>query len=141
MTVGEVTRLVKVMPGKLTMVKFEVARKGMPWLVVFSIMATGLGLSFLVMSICRRRSKAGFKGSKVGFQKLTDKSEVFTDSDEEDIEFDKTLAKLGLPPSQLHTVTIRMLQTVIVMRMTCFSLTLSVEDGDTTISDIVSVGL
>ena len=37
----------------------------------------------------RRRSKAGFKGSKVGFQKLTDKSEVFTDSDEEDIEFDK----------------------------------------------------
>ena len=53
MSVGEVTRLVKVMPGKLTMVKFEVERKGMPWLVVFSIMATGLGLSFLVMSICR----------------------------------------------------------------------------------------
>ena len=60
-SVGEVTRLVKVMPGKLTIVKFEVERKGMPWLVVFSIMATGLGLSFLVMSICRLVRKIIFK--------------------------------------------------------------------------------
>ena len=53
LSVGEVTKLVKVMPGELTIVKFEVEKKGMPWMVVFSIMATGLGMSFLVMSICR----------------------------------------------------------------------------------------
>ena len=66
-SVGEVTRLVKVMPGKLTIVKFEVERKGMPWLVVFSIMATGLGLSFLVMSICRLVRKIIFKHLKMYF--------------------------------------------------------------------------
>ena len=41
------------------------------------------------MFVFRKRRRVGFKGSKVGFQKLTDKSEVFTDSEEEDIEFDK----------------------------------------------------
>ena len=68
-SVGEVTRLVKIMPGKLTIVKFEVERKGMPWLVVFSIMVTGLGLSFLVMvmSICRLVRKIIFKHLKMYF--------------------------------------------------------------------------
>ena len=45
---GKVTRPVMVMT--FSMVNFEVE---MPWLVVLSIMATGLGLSFLVLSICR----------------------------------------------------------------------------------------
>ena len=36
MSVGEVAKLVKVMPGELTIVKFEVEKKGMPWMVVFS---------------------------------------------------------------------------------------------------------
>eukprot|EP00092_Neocalanus_flemingeri_P087094 GFUD01109843.1.p1 GENE.GFUD01109843.1~~GFUD01109843.1.p1 ORF type:complete len:110 (-),score=29.71 GFUD01109843.1:187-516(-) len=83
------------------MVKFEVEHmKGMPTLVFFFILATGLGLSILVVSICRKRARKGFNSPKVGFQKLSDKSGVFTDSDEEDVEFDKTLAKLGLPLSR-----------------------------------------
>ena len=45
---GKVTRPVMVMT--FSIVNFEVE---MPWLVVLSIMATGLGLSFLVLSICR----------------------------------------------------------------------------------------
>ena len=45
---GKVTRPVMVMT--FSMVNFEVE---IPWLVVLSIMATGLGLSFLVLSICR----------------------------------------------------------------------------------------
>ena len=54
MSVGVVTKLVTVLPGQLTMVKFEVEQlKGMPTFVFFCIMATGLGLSFLVVSICR----------------------------------------------------------------------------------------
>ena len=54
MSVGVVTKLVTVLPGQLTMVKFEVEQvKGMPTLVFFCIMATGLGLSFLVVSIFR----------------------------------------------------------------------------------------
>jgi len=100
-SVGKVTKLVTVLPSKLTMVKFEVEDlTGMSTLVVLCIMAVGLGLAFLVFSICRKRNRKGFKGSKVGFEKLADKSEVFTDSEEEDVEFDKTLAKLGLPPSK-----------------------------------------
>jgi len=99
LSVGESTKLVRVLPGELSRVKIEVERKGMPWVVLLSIIATGLGVSYLVMTLCRRR-KNGFKGSKVGFQKLTDRSEVFTDSEEENVEFDKTLAKLGLPPSK-----------------------------------------
>eukprot|EP00092_Neocalanus_flemingeri_P054010 GFUD01063584.1.p1 GENE.GFUD01063584.1~~GFUD01063584.1.p1 ORF type:complete len:239 (+),score=91.28 GFUD01063584.1:2-718(+) len=101
MSVGEVTKLVTVLPGQLAMVKFEVEQvKGMPTLVFFCILATGLGLSILVVSICRKRARKGFNSPKVGFQKLSDKSGVFTDSEEEDVEFDKTLAKLGLPLSR-----------------------------------------
>jgi len=44
--------------------KFEVERLGLPLLVVFSIMATGLGLSFLSTSICRRHSNNIFR--KIG---------------------------------------------------------------------------
>jgi len=100
-SVGKATKLVKVLPGELVRVKFEVPKKGMPWIVLFSIMATGMGISYLVLTLCRKRKRRGtYKGSKVGFQKLTDKSDVFTDSEEEDVEFDKTLAKLGLPPSK-----------------------------------------
>merc|ERR1712106_229545 len=74
LSVGEVTQPVTVMPGELAMVVFEVEKKGMSWLVLFSILATGLGISYLVLTICRKHRR-GFKGSKVGFQKLTDKSE------------------------------------------------------------------
>jgi len=100
LSVGKATKLVRVLPGELARVKIEVERKGMPWMVLFSIIATGLGVSYLILTVCRRRRRKGFKGSKVGFQKLTDRSEEFTDSEEENVEFDKTLAKLGLPPSK-----------------------------------------
>ena len=98
----------KVMPGKLTMVKFRGGEEknalagcllhhgDRPWVVLPGDVHLQVGeedlleyLLFINYLLYRRRSKAGFKGSKVGFQKLTDKSEVFTDSDEEDIEFDK----------------------------------------------------
>jgi len=100
MSVGKTIKMVTVLPGQLTRVKFEMEEKGMPNLVVFCIIATGLGLAFLVVTFCRRRNRKGYKGSKVGFQKLSDKSEVFTDSEGEEVEFDKTLAQMGLPPSR-----------------------------------------
>jgi len=96
-SMGEVSKLVKIVPGQLVKVKLELPTRGMPRLVLFSIIATGIGLSILILSMCRSKKKT-FKESKVGFQKLNSNQEYLTDSEEE-IEFDKTLEKLGLPPN------------------------------------------
>ena len=107
--VGEVTKLVNIVPGRMEIVKFEMPTGLSSSMILFLFAAIGAFL--LVLFFYRqkrfvvlltqipyqtnlffrrgsRRNSKKYGGSRDGFQKLNDKDD-YTDSDEENIEFDK----------------------------------------------------
>jgi len=97
--IGNRQKKVSVLSGKMAFEKFEVDSSSFSVMPVILFIATIMVFVYVAVKLCRRSKGKNINNSKVGFQKLYDKSDDFTDSEEE-VEFDKTLSKLGLPPSK-----------------------------------------
>merc|ERR1711934_1229813 len=89
-----VTKLITIVPGDLALSVIHLERAGMPRMVVLSLLVTLLGALGYVM--CRNAGRKGrLRNSHTGFQKIRS-TDQFTDSEDDEIEFDKTLEKMGL---------------------------------------------
>jgi len=94
-SVGDLTKIVTIVPGRVDVIKFELHQASS--FIMFCFVASTLLLFLAIFYVCRGRSSKPktYYGSRDGFQKLNDKDDYY-DSDEENIEFDRTLTKLGV---------------------------------------------
>jgi hypothetical protein len=91
-----VTKLITIVPGDLAMSVIHLERAGMPRLVILSLVVTLALLGALGYVLCRNAGRKGrLRNSHTGFQKIRS-TDQFTDSEDDEIEFDKTLEKMGL---------------------------------------------
>jgi len=91
-----VTKLITIVPGDLALSVIHLERAGMPRMVVLSLLVTLTLLGALGYVMCRNAGRKGrLRNSHTGFQKIRS-TDQFTDSDDDEIEFDKTLEKMGL---------------------------------------------
>jgi len=72
-------------------------RAGTPRLVILSLLVTIFIIGALCYVLCRNAARRGvrLRNSHSGFQKVRS-TDRFTDSEDDEIEFDKTLEKMGL---------------------------------------------
>jgi hypothetical protein len=101
------TKIINIIPGKISKVVFELeAEDNLPLFVLFTVVGTGFIIVLVVMVFCKMRRLSSIgkpyrkdsDRSRKGFELLGSKAkkELFDDSDEEDLEMDRTLAKFGL---------------------------------------------
>jgi len=84
-----VTKLITIVPGDLALSVIHLERAGMPRMVVLSLLVTLTLLGALGYVMCRNAGRKGrLRNSHTGFQKIRS-TDQFTDSDDDEIEFDK----------------------------------------------------
>jgi len=93
--VGDLTKIVTIVPGRVNVIKFELHQSSSFIMILF--MASTILLFGAIYYVCRGKGRISraYNGSRDGFQKVNDKDDYY-DSDEENIEFDRTLTKLGV---------------------------------------------
>lgn len=101
-SLSPVTKLITVVPGDLTKTVIQLEREvRLPSLVTLCMFASlVLLVAGVVIFFRRSRRRSRLHSPNTGFQKISTK-EQYTDSEEDDIQFEKTLQKFGLK-KKLH---------------------------------------